>query len=159
MPNAAIGDLAPDFKLQDQDETWVTLSQRTARGPVMVVFYPGDFTPVCTKQLCAYQEMYDQFVKHGLQVLGISHNPPEEHQKFRQRYHFTFPLLTDPGRAVFKQWGVTSLFMFGGTSRAVFIVGRDGRILYRYVEPTPLSYRKPGELAGAIEKLHKAGKL
>jgi thioredoxin-dependent peroxiredoxin len=156
---APVGDPAPDFKLQDQDENWVTLSGLTARGPVMIAFYPGDFTPVCTRQLCAYQEMYDQFVKYGISVVGISHNTPEEHQKFRARYHFAFPLLSDPGKATFKQWGVTSLFMFGGASRAVFVVGRNGKVAYRYVEPTSLSYRKPGELIGAIEQLKAKGVL
>src|SRR4051812_5536421 len=91
---------APDFRLPDQDENWMSLSELTKKGPVMLVFYPGDFTMVCTKQLCTYQESIDEFQKLGIQILGISHNFPKEHQEFKKKYQFSFPLLTDTNRTI-----------------------------------------------------------
>lgn len=152
---ALVGMQAPDFKLQDQNEEWVSLSEAVRSKPLVVAFYPDDFSPVCTKQLCGYQEAYDRFVEYGLDIVGISPNPPEEHQKFKSQYRFAFNLLSDPDKSVFKRYGVTSLFMLGGTSRAVFVVGKGGKILYRYVEPTTLSHRKPGELLAILDGLRK----
>jgi thioredoxin-dependent peroxiredoxin len=163
--SGAVGDLAPEFKLQNENEEWVTLAELTASSALMVVFYPGDFTPVCTKQLCAYQDAYDSLVKYGVDIVGISANPPEDHQRFKSRYQFGFHLLSDPDKQVFRAFGVTSFFMLGGTSRAVFVIGkRDPRIggsqvLYRYVEPTVLSYRKPGQLLEGLDKLRASGQI
>lgn len=155
----AIGQSAPDFKLQDQNETWVTLDDYLKHSPLLIVFYPGDFTPVCTKQLCAYQDALNEFVKLGLMIVGISKNSPDEHQEFKKRYGFSFPLLSDPDRTITKAYGVTSLFLLGGTSRAVFVVGQDKKIKYRYVEPTTLTHRKPGELLQILGNLRSEQKL
>jgi len=152
-----VGDLAPNFRLQDQDENWVTLEELTDRGAVMIAFYPGDFTPVCTQQLCGYQEAYDRFVRYGLQIVGISANGPEEHQRFKSRYRFAFPLLSDPGKKVTKAWGVTSFLMLGGISRAVFIVAKGGKLLYRHVEATSLTHRKADELLEILDRLKAEG--
>ena len=154
-----VGRLAPDFKLQNQDGIWITLDDLLQPGPLMLAFYPGDFTPVCTRQLCSYQEAFEQFVKYGIQVVGISPNAPESHIEFIEKYHFTFPLLSDPGKETIRLYGVTSLFMLGGMSRAVFILGKDKKVRYRYVEPTPLTRRKPDELLRILDDLHRRGKV
>lgn len=158
-PQAQVGHIAPEFKLQNEKEEWVNLSELVAKGPVMLAFYPGDFTPVCTRQLCTYQEAYDRFVHYGVQVVGISGNTPEEHQRFKQKYGFAFPLLTDPGKTVTKRYGVTSILLLGGASRAVFILAKGGRVLYRYVEPLPLTHRKPKELLQILDELKSRGAI
>jgi peroxiredoxin len=148
-----IGLKAPDFTLMSHLGNPVSLKDQLSKGPVMLAFYPGDFTPVCTKQLCSYKDHEDDFKRFNLQILGISANPPESHAKFAQHYGFRFPLLTDEKRAVSKAFGCTSLLMLGGVSRAVFILDSQGTILYRYVEPTILTRRKPGELLRILENL------
>jgi peroxiredoxin Q/BCP len=159
MASAFPGDQAPDFKLQNENEEWVTLGELVKDAPVMLAFYPGDFTPVCTRQLCGYQNAYDRFVSYGIRVVGISANTPEEHQKFRNAYRFGFNLLSDPGHGVAKAYGITSLFMLGGLSRAVFILGKGGKILYRHVEATSLTHRKADEIIEVLDGLKAEGRL
>ncbi len=153
-----MGKLAPDFSLADAEGASHTLSEYCKKGPVVVAFYPGDFTLVCTKQLCSYRDNLEGFGKYGVQILGISANPPEQHKKFASKYAFPFPLLTDPGREVAKQFGCTSAWMLNRVSRAVFILNQKRMILYRYVEPTILTHRSADELIGILGDL-KGAKL
>lgn len=155
MPASSVhvGDEAPYFRLQNEKSEWMTLHELTDKGPVILVFYPGDFRMVCTKQLCSYQDAMNDFKKLGVQLVGISANPPEEHLRFKERYNFEFPLLTDTSRLVSKAYGVVSLLLMGGISRSAFIVSPKGRVLYRYVEPTPLSRRRPDELLKVVSEL------
>ncbi len=161
--NTLPGNPAPDFRLQDQEGNWVALSELTAKNALILVFYPGDFSMVCTKQLCAYQDKYEEFKNFGFQIAGISPNDIKSHQDFRNKYQFAFPLLSDPKKTIFKAFGVVSLFMLGGTSRAVFILSAQGprktqnQILYRYIEPTTLTHRRPDELLYIIQNLKKTG--
>jgi thioredoxin-dependent peroxiredoxin len=151
-----VGMLAPDFSLPDPEGKVVTLSEACKKGPVLLAFYPGDFTAVCTKQLCNYRDNFDQFGKLGVQVLGISHNDSTEHKKFASQYSFPFPLLTDSDKTVARRFACTSIWMLNQLSRAVFVVNKDRVILYRYVEPTVLTHRSTGELVGVLESLKKA---
>jgi peroxiredoxin Q/BCP len=153
-----IGKKAPDFTLKDHQGGTVTLNQVTPVAPILLAFYPGDFTPVCTAQMCNYRDNFESFIKHGLQVFGISHNDPESHAKFAKEYDFPFLLLSDPENKTAKAFGCTSLLMFGKVSRAVFILNTKGVILYRYVEPTTITRRKADELVGIIDDL-KSNKL
>jgi peroxiredoxin Q/BCP len=153
------GDTAPDFTLKSEKEEPVALKALVELGPVMIAFYPRDFSPVCTKQLCGYQEALDRFVKYGVNIVAISPNDPEKHAEFKRAYGFAFPLLSDPDKSVFKSYGVTSLFMLGGASRAVFVIARGGKVVYRYVEPTVLTHRKPDELLLALDELKRAGQI
>lgn len=150
---AVVGKRAMDFILDDHEGNEVSLREACKVAPVMLVFYPGDFTPVCTKQLCNYRDNMSQFAEMGIQIFGISGNGPEEHKKFASEYNFPFLLLSDPGKSVAKKFGCTSLLMFGGVSRAVFIINTDMLILYRYVEPTSLSRRSADELLGILRDL------
>lgn len=156
---SGIGSRAPGFRLQNHEGEWVELVEILAVGPVLLAFYPKDFGLVCTRQLCAYQEALDQFKKLGCQIVGISKNDPASLRKFRESYAFDFPLLSDPNHAVAKLYSVTSLMMMGGTSRAVVVVGKSGIVLYRYVEPTVVTHRKPGELIKVVEELRLRGML
>jgi peroxiredoxin Q/BCP len=154
-----IGSVAPNFVLPDDKGVERSLKDLLVKGPLMLVFYPNDFTLVCTKQLCSYQNVFDQFSSFGIQIVGVSHNDIKSHAEFRERYKFNFPLLSDPDKKIFKTYGVTSLFMFGGTSRAVFIISKRGSIIYRHVEATILTHRKVPELLEVLTELNKAKML
>lgn len=150
---AVIAKRAPEFSLKDDQGKIVTLTSLLAKGPVLLVFYPNDFTIVCTKQLCNYRDNLDAFKNLGIQVVGISQNPETEHSKFAEKYEFGFPLLTDEGKKVAISYGCTSALMLGGLSRAVFIVSQKGLVLYSYVEPTVLTRRSADELLRILNDL------
>jgi peroxiredoxin Q/BCP len=154
-----IGKKAPDFTLKDHKGGEVTFSKVSGDATTLLVFYPGDFTPVCTKQLCTYRDRDDDFKSYGVQILGISSNSPESHAKFAEAYNFPFLLLSDPKGQTAKEYDCTSFMMLGRVSRAVFIVNKKGVILYRYVEPTILTRRKPEELVAILDDLKVNGLL
>jgi peroxiredoxin Q/BCP len=156
---SGLGTRAPLFRLQAHDGSWLELSDLLAVGPVLLAFYPKDFGLVCTKQLCAYQEALESFNRLGCQIVGISKVPPQNLRNFRDTYKFDFPLLSDPNHVVAKLYNVTSLMMMGGTSRAVVVIGKSGIVLYRYVEHTVATHRKPGELIKVVEELRARGML
>ena len=155
----SVGAAAPDFRLMDHTGGEVSLYAVLANGPALLAFYPGDFTMVCTKQLCNYRDNMPTFRQYGLQVLGISGNTSADHQVFAKSFDFPFKLLSDPQKNVAKEYGCTSLLLLGGISRAVFIVGRDRRILYRYVEPTTLTHRKADEISENLKRLRSQGSI
>lgn len=122
-----IGDPAPDFALPDQDGGEVRLSALLARGPVLLYFYPADFTPVCTREACAFGALEPELAQAGLSLIGISPQDSESHARFREHYSLPFPLLADPDKRVIKAYGCDGLLGFG-VSRVTYLIGRDGRI-------------------------------
>lgn len=154
-----VGNVAPDFKLQNEQGNWVQIDEVCQKAPAMLAFYPKDFGTICTKQLCNYQEAYDRFLQYKLSIFGISPNPPEKHLLFKNKYQFAFDLLSDPRHETAKLYGLTSLFMLGGVSRAVLVLGKGRQVLYRYVEPTTLTHRKPDELLKSLDEMKKRGIL
>lgn len=158
MKSATVEAAAPEFALPDANGKTVSLADVLAKGPALLVFYPGDFTLVCTKQLCDYRDRFDEFKDLGIQVVGISANPPTSHARFAKRYAFPFKLLTDEESKVAKAYNCTSAYMLGRVSRACFIVNKQGVIVYRYVEPTILTRRNSGELLEILRRL-RADKL
>lgn len=118
------GDKAPDFTLPDQDGRPVTLFDACAEGPVVVYFYPADFTPGCTKEACAIRDMHDDIASSGVRVLGISPQGSASHARFRERYELPFTLLADPGKRTVRAYGVDGPFGIG-VRRATFLVNSD----------------------------------
>lgn len=153
MGKLKVGDLAPDFTLPNQDGKSVTLSEVLKKNAAMLVFYPKDDSPVCTTQLCSYQDSYDRFLKFGITILGISGDSTESHKGFSS---FSFDLLSDSGKKVAKQYGAGGA-IFGG--RGNFIVGKDGKILYEHVETVAITHRKPAELLKVLEDLKQNRKI
>lgn len=153
-----VGALAPEFSLQDHSGRTLTLSETCAAGPILLVFYPGDFTPVCTKQLCSYGDNMAAFKELGVQIVGVSKDSSKSHAEFAERFGFSFRLLSDPGHRVARAFGCSSMFMLGGVSRACIVIARDRTIRYQHVEPTVLTHRSAAELLGAINDL-RARKL
>lgn len=150
---------APDFKLMNDTGQATSLADLLAKGPVMLVFFPGAFTPVCTKQLCDYRDATDRFDGIGIQMVGVSADAPEKLKEFRHEYGFKFPLLSDPGHAVLKQYGGTSKWLFGAASRAIAIVSKGGDIVYRHVEATPITRRRSEELNEVLAGLKAQNRL
>ncbi|HUF02591.1 MAG TPA: peroxiredoxin [Aridibacter sp.] len=126
------GDKAPDFTLKDSNGDEWTLSEH--EGEVIVlIFYPGDDTPVCTKQLCSVRENWDDYKATGAAVIGISTDSVESHKSFRDKYDFPFRLLSDPDGDVIAKYGVKS-WIPGRSARAVVVVGKDGTIASHHVQ-------------------------
>lgn len=121
------GDQAPDFTLADQDGQAVRLSECLAEGPVLLYFYPADFTPGCTKEACEIRDMHEDISDVGIRVLGISPQDEDSHTRFRQKHRLPFTLLADPDKEVVKAYGVDGPLGFG-VRRATFLIGQDGSI-------------------------------
>ncbi|NJN65214.1 MAG: peroxiredoxin [Chloroflexaceae bacterium] len=126
-----VGTQAPDFTLEDEQGTQVTLSSFRGQA-VVLIFYPGDQTPVCTRQLCGIRDSYDEFTAAGAVVFGINPGSPLSHQKFSQKYDFQFKLLVDRERAAARSYDVlvVSLGPLAVINRAVYVVGSDGTIIF-----------------------------
>jgi peroxiredoxin len=117
---------------------------------VLLVFYPGDETPVCTKQLCNYRDNLRIFEELGVQLLAINPQPLESHQRFARKHDLPFPILADTSKEVCRRYG--ALGFLGLAKRALVLIGRDGKIRYRRTD-FPLFHRKAEELAQVIKKL------
>ena len=146
---AQVGDPAPDFTLPSTQGS-VRLSERVAQRPVLLVFYPGDDTPVCTKQLCNYRDHMGVFSDLGVEVLGINPQSEASHVAFAKKHALPFPLLADQGGAVCRQYGALSFL--GTAKRALVLVGRDGRVKWRRTD-FPLFHQTADDVRGAVAQL------
>ena len=150
----AIGATAPDFSLPGTDGTAEgrrTYSLTEFRGqPVVVVFYPGDNTPVCTRQLNSYTQDIDEFTGVGAQVLAISPQDVVSHEGFAEdQGGFAFPLLADVDKAVGDAYGIIG--PLGFYRRSVFVVDGGGKVTYSHRAIAGLTYRPTAELVQAVE--------
>jgi peroxiredoxin Q/BCP len=122
------GDPVPDFELPAQDGQPVRLSEELSRGPVVLFFYPRAMTPGCTKESCHFRDLEAEFAAVGASRLGISTDPVQRQRQFAEKNGFEFPLLSDPDRAVARQYGVKRPGpMFN--RRATFVIAADGRLV------------------------------
>ena len=144
-----IGDRAPDFGLSST-EGEVRLSSWLERGPVLLVFYPGDDTPVCRAQLCDYRDNLDVFAGLGVQVIAINPQSLESHRAFAQKHELGFPLLADADKEICRAYGAVGLL--GTTKRSLFLIGRDGLVKYRHTD-LPIFRRTAEELEVALRDL------
>lgn len=148
-----VNDKAPDFCLQSDSGEEYCLSEHSGQR-VLLVFYPGDNTPVCTAQLCEYRDGIESFEGLGVAVVGISPDGLDSHQKFRNKHDLPFMLLSDPDLEVAKLYGIKGRF---GMKRAVFLVDEAGVIRYAHIEALALFRRRANELLEAIEALDEEG--
>ncbi len=145
-----VGDSAPDFSLPDQDGRELRLSALLAKGPVLLYFYPADFTPVCTREACAFGAVDAELNRAGVTLLGVSPQDGATHTRFRERYSLPFPLLADPDKRVIRAYDCDGLLGFG-VSRVTYLIGRDGRIQ----EAAKAAFRVAPHLALAEKALGK----
>ena len=150
------GDPAPDFTLEGTDGTpggrrRYTLVEFLGR-PVVLVFYPADRSPVCTVQLNTYNDDIARFAATGAQVLAISPQSIEEHERFAaEQGGFAFPLLADEGKRVGERYGV--LGPVGFYRRSVFVVDGEGIVRYAHRSTAGLTFRPVDELVDVLESL------
>ncbi|MEO5724564.1 MAG: peroxiredoxin [Ilumatobacteraceae bacterium] len=145
-----VGDLAPGFSLPSTGGKALSLGDYAGK-PVVLVFYPGDDTPVCTKQLNSYNNDFDEFATLDAQIIGISAQSIESHEKFAGKHGFKFPLLSDSDKAVAALYG--TLGPLGFPRRSVFIVDGQGVIRYAHRAIAGLTYRPVTELIAVLRSL------
>lgn len=143
-----VGDIAPEFTLPGTGGQTYSLSDYKGQ-PVVIVFYPGDDSPVCTKQLNSYNNELSAFENVGAQVLAISAQDMASHDSFAEKYGFKFPLLADTSKEVASAYGTVG--PLGFPRRSVFVVGADGVIRYAHRAIAGLTFRPVDELIAAVE--------
>ena len=147
---AQTGTEAPDFSLQDGEGATWRLSDH--RGKVAVLlFYPGDETPVCTRQMCSLRDRWQDYAATGAEVVGLSANSVESHQKFSEHHQLPLRLLADKDGEVSKLYGARSLIP-GKVARSVFVIDANGQIRYRDVRPIGLLRPKDDDIISAIRQ-------
>ncbi len=150
MSGVGVGDPAPDFTLPGTGDREYSLSEFRGK-PLVIVFYPGDDTPVCTKQLNAYNDGLDRFADVDAQIVGISAQSVDSHEAFSGKHGFEFPLLADTDKKVAAAYG--TLGPIGFPRRSIFIVDAEGVIRYAHRAIAGLTFRPVDELIGHLRDL------
>lgn len=149
---AKVGEKAPDFTLpSDSWENEVSLKETRREGPVVLFFYPGDWSSVCTDQMGQVQQEIERFEEKGARVLGISVDSPWSHKAWAEERGIGFPLLSDFGREVVEEYGVKH--EAGFPERAYFVIDSEGVVRAKKIED---SISDQPELEDVIEDLEKA---
>jgi peroxiredoxin Q/BCP len=149
MAKPDVGDPAPDFELPGTGGKTYRLSDYRGRK-LILAFYPGDSTTVCTKQFCSYRDQGDRLGSLGAEVLGISSQSVESHEHWVKEQELNVPLLADEDKEVARAYGVA---MGPMVRRAVFVIDEEGVIGHRKVSLTGLSYESVEDLERAVAAL------
>ncbi len=165
MAKVDVGDAAPDFELPGSDGKAFRLSEHRGRN-VVLAFYPGDATTVCTKQFCSYRDNADKLDQLDAEVIGISPQSVDSHERWVEEQELNVPLLADEDLGVSKNYGVTAwlgpLARFtelkdtpGGRyiMRAIFIVDGEGVVRYRHVSRTGSTFQSVEDIEQALAGL------
>jgi thioredoxin-dependent peroxiredoxin len=144
-----VGDETPDFELEGTEGTFRLSDHRGER--VILLFYPGDNTRVCTRQFCSYRDDPEAFAALDATAVGISSQGVDSHVAFRDKHGLTVPLLADTDGAVAKAYGARR--PVGGTNRAVVIVDEEGAVRYRHDPLVGLSFQTVDELREALDSI------
>lgn len=122
-----VGEMAPDFNVTDQSGKPATLSEFKGKKNVVLIFYPGDDTPGCTKQLCAVRDDFSQFDGREVAFFGVNPQSAQSHQKFIDKYNFPFPILVDKDKEIIKAYGCAGLV---STTRTVYGIDKSGKVVF-----------------------------
>jgi thioredoxin-dependent peroxiredoxin len=156
-----IGQIPPDFTLpgielagSEISKSEYTLSQQRGQ-PIVLAFYPGDNTTVCTRQLCSYTSGLESFTDFGARVWAISPQGLGSHEQFARKYKLAFPLLADDGLVVAREYGIA----LGGVGlrRSVFVVDADGVLRWKHVTLVGLTFPSADVISAQLAALAKAG--
>ena len=150
MATVKVGARAPAFELQGTAGRTYRLADYSGSG-VILAFYPGDFTPVCTKQFCSYRDDGDRIEALGIQMLGISPQSVSSHEDFASQHGLRIPLLSDPDRRVARAYGVVG--PGGFIRRSIFLIDGEGVVRYRHVALFGLRYQDVGDLEKAVAQI------
>lgn len=128
-----VGEEAPNFSLPSTEGREISLAEFRGRRSVVLYFYPRDDTPGCTAEACSFRDLRGLFEEHGAEILGVSTDSVRSHERFRQKYGLTFPLLSDSDHRVAEAYGVWGerKFMgraYMGVARTTFVIGVDGLV-------------------------------
>lgn len=148
------GDAAPDFELPGNGDTKHRLSDYRGK-PVVLVFYPADDSPVCTRQLNSYNNELDAFNNVGAQVLAVSSQDVASHEDFAAKHGLKFPLLADTDKKVAEAYGTVG--PLGFPRRSVFVINGAGIITYAHRAIAGLTFRPVEELISAVEDARSQG--
>ena len=146
MAKLQVGDPAPDFELPGTGDRTYRLADYRGRK-LIIAFYPGDFTAVCTKQFCSYRDEGERLDQIGADVVGISPQGVDSHERFTEEKKLNVPLLADEDKAVAKAYGVLAGPL---VRRAIFVVDEEGKIGYRKVTLAGLTYESVADLERAV---------
>ncbi|HEY8224831.1 MAG TPA: peroxiredoxin [Pyrinomonadaceae bacterium] len=145
---AIVGSIAPDFSLPDGEGKEWRLSDQRGRV-VVLLFYPGDETPICTRQMCSVRDNWDDYIATGAEVVGISTDSVESHRKFAEHHQLPLRLLSDAAGSVSKLYGARSLIP-GKVARSVFVIDAKGIVRHADIRPLGLFRPKDDETIRAI---------
>lgn len=146
---AKINSPAPDFSLRDGEGTKWRLADQ--RGKVVVLlFYPGDETPVCTSQMCSVRDRWEDYQATGAEVVGVSTDSVESHKNFAQHHKLPLRLLSDVDGKVSKLYGARSLIP-GKVARSVFVIDAQGMLRFSDIRPLGLFKPKDDDTIAAIK--------
>ena len=135
----AMGARAPEFTLPDQVEQSISLSTLLRHGPLILYFYPADFTPGCTREACSIRDLHTDIQQAGLAVAGVSPQKPETHRAFREKYQLPFTLLADVDKSVVRMYDVLGPLGFG-VRRATYLIDQA-----RYIRAAVLADFRIGQ--------------
>jgi thioredoxin-dependent peroxiredoxin len=147
-----VGEEAPDFTLPGTDGTFRLSDHRGER--VVLLFYPGDNTMVCTKQFCSYRDRAEDFASLNATVVGISSQDLASHEGFAAKHSLNVPLLADVDKTVAKAYDAFSSRL--GTKRAVIVIDEQGIVRHRHDHLLGLDYQSVDDLRGALDALPAA---
>ena len=156
MSGLEIGAEAPDFTLLEAPGKTITLSDEVKKGPVVLVFYPADFTSVCQKELCTFRDVLAEYNNLGSSVLGISVDGLFSHKAFKEANGIEFPLLSDWDKTVIKAYDVVNDEFVGMkevAKRSVFVIDTDRTVVYAWVSEDPGKLPPFEEVKMAVTKL------
>ena len=144
------GTLAPEFRLPRTPDQTLALGSLRGR-PVVLAFYPGDDTLVCTKQLCSYQDDLGMLTELGAVLWGISAQDLDSHERFAGKRGLAFPLLADTDKAVHRLYGTAG--RLGLPRRAVFVVDAQGRLAWQHVSTLGLTNQDADTISAVLAGL------
>jgi peroxiredoxin Q/BCP len=126
----SVGQQAPDFDVVSSAGKTLKLSDFRGRKNVVLYFYPGDFTPICTKETCGFRDMYADLASKNTEIIGVSVDSNESHEKFAKEYKLDFSLVSDANRELAKSFGATGFFrdLIGQVARMTFVIDMNGVI-------------------------------
>lgn len=155
VPN--VGDEAPDFQLPDINMKMQKLSDYRGKE-VILAFFPAAESPVCTKEMCALRDSFDELKKYDTHVLGASVDGPFANKIFTENRHLNFPVLSDYKREVINKYGIVMenlgpLEGYKAAKRSIFVIDRNGKIQYKWISDNPLIEPDYQEVKGALSKL------
>lgn len=136
-----LGKTIPKFKLTDQNGSFLD-SNDFLGSPLVIFFYPKDFTPGCTAQACSFRDNMDMFIENGIKVIGISSDSEKSHSNFASKYNLDYPILSDKGGRLKRKFGVKTTLMGLLPGRETFVFNDKGELVHKYSSLNPSGHLK-----------------